>query len=60
MSEWNRVYQGGHHDVWCDGKTHKATEGGFVWEQRSEPGRLIRREFPCDCPYWKRFWGITE
>ena len=46
-----RVYQGGHHDVWCDGQKHVRTEGGTCHPGLN--GKLMRMsrqaEFSCDC-----------
>lgn len=54
MSEFRRVYQSGHTDTWCDGKTHLHTSGGFVWPDNKEPP-AERQEYPCDCAYWAQF-----
>lgn len=43
------VYQGGHHDVYCDSKTHIWTDGGYAgkWPFRK------RKEGECDCAMWQ-------
>lgn len=46
--EHQRVYSGGHHDVYCDKKTHFWGFGGYVWNvERSE--FIPDRQGPCDC-----------
>lgn len=46
------VYQGGHHDVYCNKVDHIITTegGGFCHApiDRNE-AQFIRRKFPCDC-----------
>ncbi len=44
------VYQGGHHDVFCDGKTHKTTNGGWTL---IESRYKLTGSYPCDCARWK-------
>jgi hypothetical protein len=58
MTEWKRVYQGGHHDIWCDGERHKCTEGGYTSHDNHSPldGWQTRRDYKCDCAYWREFW----
>jgi hypothetical protein len=51
--EFRRVHQGGHHDVWCDGVTHRKTEGGFCHPDVALADKRHIREFPCDCADWK-------
>jgi hypothetical protein len=29
LNDWNLVYQGGHHNVYCNGEKHFKTGGGF-------------------------------
>lgn len=42
------VYQGGHHDVFCDGSKHVRAYGGKCgWEP------AFIDEFLCDCEKWK-------
>ena len=45
------VYQGGHHDVYCNGTRHIWLDGGYC---RILPPKFSR-EGKCDCAYWKRF-----
>ncbi len=52
--EHKLVYEGGHHSVYCDGKTHFWGFGGFVW-QLSREDFLPEREGPCDCTRWANF-----
>jgi hypothetical protein len=56
--EWYLVYQGGRHDVWCDGFEHFRTPGGYQYPD-TDLSRLdlsIFRRFPCDCEYWAKRW----
>lgn len=55
---WKRVYQGGHHDVWCDGGLHRTADGGYCHADREAPTSredllMVRRQYRCDCAYWK-------
>ncbi|HZF98249.1 MAG TPA: hypothetical protein VEY92_08410 [Pseudoxanthomonas sp.] len=45
------VYQGGHHEVYCNGTVHKATQGGGY--ARVEPVYAVGSEFCCDCANWR-------
>ena len=37
MEKYKLVYQGGHHNVWCNGEQHLKTPGGYTRnEQREE------------------------
>lgn len=48
-----RVHQGGHHDVWCDGKVHQKTSGGYVWpDQPYEDRTKTGQPYPCNCEDW--------
>jgi hypothetical protein len=44
------VYQGGHHNVYCNGPEHVWTTGGWAGKWP------IEEEFrgKCDCEYWKQ------
>lgn len=44
------VYQGGHHDVWCNGTEHRQSQGGTVG---ISPSKVVRLVTSCDCAYWK-------
>jgi hypothetical protein len=49
--EFELVYQGGHHNVYCDGKYHIKTGGG--WAPTSPYAVLhIMYVFRCDCTRW--------
>jgi hypothetical protein len=51
------VHQGGHHTVWCDGKVHKRSSGGYAacYDQAEVLApRSFSSEFACDCQRWKR------
>lgn len=52
-----RVYQGGHHDVWCDGEKHRKTAGGYCWPEKpfDELAQTAGPEFKCDCRKWAVF-----
>jgi len=51
---YRRVYQGGHHDVWCDGERHVWRAGaGFVSEKMGNTHvRLEGGKGKCDCAAW--------
>ena len=49
LPDFQMVYQGGHHDVWCDGRTHIWTAGGWAGQWPVE----FRRSGKCDCARWK-------
>lgn len=44
------VYQGGHHNVYCNGQRHIRTTGGSTQLSPIEP----RAERDCDCAAWQR------
>jgi hypothetical protein len=45
------VYQGGHHSVYCNGKTHIRITGGYA---TSQPIREYAGGRPaCDCKTWR-------
>lgn len=50
LSGFKLVYQGGHHDVFCDGETHKITNGGST---KIEPRAKVKRVEGCDCARWR-------
>ena len=54
---YKRVYQGGHHDVYCNGRYHVWTSGGFC--HPDEEPRVFKRGGPCDCKRWEA-WGAVE
>jgi len=47
------VYQGGHHNIYCDGKNHYYTPGGFCHPSVDRKKIRAQEIFPCDCKYWK-------
>lgn len=49
LSGFKLVYQGGHHNVFCDGAEHVHTNGGFT---RASPVNHIMRRGKCDCAKW--------
>ena len=52
------VYSGGHHDVWCDKKTHLwGTSAPYPRDPRLT--FWARREAPCDCAHImiNHVWG---
>jgi hypothetical protein len=62
MSEFKKVYQGGHHTVWCNGKNHQKTEGGYaaIWDQSLsfDQSHKVTGLLKCDCERWKsRAWA---
>ena len=53
--DYKLVYQGGHHNVYCNGIYHIKTDGGFCHEdvdRRRVVGDYI---FDCDCSYWRTY-----
>jgi hypothetical protein len=54
--EFRKVYQGGHHTVWCNGKNHQKTEGGYaaIWDQGLSfaDSHKVTGLLECDCEYW--------
>lgn len=48
------VYQGGHHDVLCNGESHITRGGGWVGLNKS---KYIMRRGRCDCARWQAFWA---
>lgn len=55
---FNRVYSGGHHDVYCNGEEHIWTSGGGF--TRCFPA-VFRRRGKCNCQTWAAdmFSGAT-
>ena len=54
LKEYNLVYQGGLHDVFCDGSEHIKMKGGFT----GLPISYLKPTWPklttrCDCVRWK-------
>jgi hypothetical protein len=45
------VYQGGHHDVWCNGETHVRLAGGRFGQARLDPASRLAKivTTSCDC-----------
>jgi hypothetical protein len=59
---YQMVYQGGHHDVYCDGSTHIWTRGGGTTNM-TRP--RFHRAGPCDCYKYggastSRFFSTVE
>jgi hypothetical protein len=52
--EYRRVYQGGHHDVWCNGEMHRKTVGGWCHPD-NETVPPLGLNYGCDCAYWRQF-----
>ena len=55
-SHFSLVYQGGHHDVWCNGETHiRMGSGSHGWAPiSSKPARhATLYVFKCDCDEFK-------
>ena len=52
--DYELVYQGGHHDVYCNGKDHVTTEGGFCHPSidRNRAFTYDDHSFKCDCKKW--------
>lgn len=48
--KWSLVYQGGLHEVWCDGSHHVVTRGRQV---NKEGMGTIHRVFDCDCARYR-------
>lgn len=51
---WGLVYQSGHTDTWCDGKTHINMGGGrFGYAPINNQDIIARVDiYKCDCEYW--------
>ena len=55
------VYQGGYHDVYCDGETHISTEGGSVTSYKKQDTPIPKNWTPldkfhkggCNCQFFK-------
>lgn len=47
---WAMVYQGGHHNVYCNGFQHVRTSGGKVG---IDPPGLVKGITKCDCAKWR-------
>ena len=49
------VYQGGHHDVYCDAKEHLIPKGGGKCHSSINREKMvfIDSRFKCDCPKWE-------
>ena len=52
-SGFNRVYQGGHHDVWCNGSQHIYCTGGWAGKWP----RQVKGDGPCNCDEWAAWIG---
>jgi hypothetical protein len=44
------VHEGGHHEVYCDGKDHYKIAGGGYTRLCEVEG--LQAVFPCDCKFW--------
>ena len=51
LSGFGLVHKGGHHEVYCDGKSHIKTTGGSAGIGR--PGYVLRRT-GCDCARYRQ------
>lgn len=51
-ARFRRVYQGHHHDVYCDGVYHVTTTGGTV-EMAGKVRGLFKHQFSCDCARYR-------
>jgi len=51
-TKFKLVYQGGHHNIYCDDSKHLHTDGGKC---HPDVGSfvLIKNTFKCDCERWK-------
>lgn len=45
------VYQGGHHNVYCNEKLHYKTCGGYAGKHKFDG--VVSETFKCDCEKWK-------
>ena len=55
MSNWQSVYKGGHHTVWCNGQQHVYTYGGYTGPDYATPcdaPEFVKKPKPCDCERW--------
>ena len=46
------VYQGGHHNVYCNGRTHYKMTGGY---RQLQEEKSIGKKYKCDCKMWAEF-----
>lgn len=53
---FERVYQGGWHNVYCDGTRHIWTDGGWA----AKLPLRFRRDGPCSCEHWREFNKMLE
>ena len=49
--DYKLVYQGGHHNVYCNGTRHYRTSGGFTRYSSDKMGYGFTSS--CDCERWK-------
>jgi len=47
------VYQGGHHNIYCDGSRHLKTSGGRCHPPKWKSHAIVDYEFNCDCERYK-------
>ena len=50
LVQFKLVYQGGHHNVYCDGKSHIWTTGGWAGNHPIVPSGFAPAG--CDCEKW--------
>ena len=50
---FNLVYQGGHHDVWCNGTEHRYCSGGWAGKWP----RIFTYNGPCNCASFSPWRG---
>jgi hypothetical protein len=51
LSGYSLVHQSGHQNVFCDGKEHAWTNGGYT--ECSQMNQVLRTD-RCDCQAWKK------
>lgn len=59
------VYQGGHHNVYCNGNTHIKTSGGYAGVCKKITPYLDSQtkeiyKFKCDCGNWRQLEQQTN
>lgn len=57
LDNFKLVYQGGHHNIYCDGEEHLKTSGGKYHPEIWESYAIVDYRFKCDCERWKNGRG---
>lgn len=49
------VYQGGNHNVYCNGEEHAITTGGYTQSEIDITKAIIYTKKKCDCEEWAKY-----